>query len=467
MENNFIPRYDAVKFNFSDEEKIILEELRENLIDLAVSEDSSSFNENLILMDIARFLKNRLHDKSLSGEYIDQLARNMLQELIGYGEMSFLINDDDLEEIMVIGVGKPVFVYHRRHGMMETDLVFDSEDAILSIINSIARNVNRRIDQQSPILDARLSDGSRVNATIPPLSADGPTITIRKFKKDPLTIIDLIRYNTLNSEIASFLWLCVDGLGVKPANIIVSGGTSSGKTTLLNALSIFINPKERIISIEDTLELQIPHKHLIRMEARSVNIENEGEISIQDLVKNSLRQRPDRIIVGEVRGSEAITLFNALNTGHSGFGTLHANSSRETITRLTNAPMSVPKIMISSIDFIIMEKRIYKSNGKSIRRITEIAEVAGVEEGTIQLNKLFQWDSETDSFENLTIVSKTLSEIANLRGVSINALNKEWEKRKLVLDFLVENNISKQDNLSKILEEYYLNPKVLLSKINH
>lgn len=190
MENNFIPRYDAVKFNFSDEEKIILEELRENLIDLAVSQDSSSFNENLILMDITRFLKNRLHDKSLSSEYIDQLARNMLQELIGYGEMSFLINDDDLEEIMVIGVGKPVFVYHRRHGMMETDLIFDSEDAIISIINSIARNVNRRIDQQSPILDARLSDGSRVNATIPPLSADGPTITIRKFKKDPLTIID-------------------------------------------------------------------------------------------------------------------------------------------------------------------------------------------------------------------------------------------------------------------------------------
>ena len=151
-----------MKFNFSDEEKIILEELRENLIDLAVSQDSSSFNENLILMDIARFLKNRLHDKSLSGEYIDQLARNMLQELIGYGEMSFLINDDDLEEIMVIGVGKPVFVYHRRHGMMETDLIFDSEDAIISIINSIARNVNRRIDQQSPILDARLSDGSRV-----------------------------------------------------------------------------------------------------------------------------------------------------------------------------------------------------------------------------------------------------------------------------------------------------------------
>ena len=363
--DSLIPRYNVLKFNFSDEEKLILEELRENLIDLAISEKMSSFNEELILRDIIRFLENRLQNR-FDYDYKENLARNMLKQLIGYGEISSLIDDDNgygeisslidddnLEEIMVIGVNKPVFVYHRKYGMMETDLFFEDEEKITNIIDSIARETNRRIDQQSPILDARLSNGSRVNATIPPLSANGPTITIRKFKKDPLTIVDLIRYNTLNSEMASFLWLCVDGLGVKPANIIVSGGTSSGKTTLLNALSIFINPMERIITIEDTLELQIPHNHLIRMEARTVNIENQGEITIEDLVKNALRQRPDRIIVGEVRGNEAITLFTALNTGHSGFGTLHANNSRETITRLTNAPMNVPKIMISSIDFII------------------------------------------------------------------------------------------------------------------
>ena len=364
--------------------------------------------------------------------------------------------------------------------MMETDLFFEDEGKITNIIDSIARETNRRIDQQSPILDARLSNGSRVNATIPPLSANGPTITIRKFKKEPLTIVDLIRYNTLNSEMASFLWLCVDGLGVKPANIIVSGGTSSGKTTLLNALSIFINPMERIITIEDTLELQIPHNHIIRMEARTVNIENQGEITIADLVKNSLRQRPDRIIVGEVRGNEAITLFTALNTGHSGFGTLHANNSRETITRLTNAPMNVPKIMISSIDFIIMEKRIYRSDGISYRRITEIAEVTGMEEGTIQLSKLFQWDSERDEFKNsklfqwdserdefknLTIVSKTLEEMANLKGVHISKLNEEWKKRQVVLNYLVKNNISSQKDISKILETYYLNSDYVLNKI--
>ena len=448
-ENNIIPMYNVSKFNFSDEEKLILEELRENLIDLAISEQMSSFNEELILKDILRFLENRLQNR-FDYEYKENLARNMMKELIGYGEISSLIEDDDLEEIMVIGVNAPVFVYHREYGMMETDLFFDGEDKIINIIDSIARETNRRIDQQSPILDARLANGSRVNATIPPLSANGPTITIRKFKKDPLSIVDLIRYNTLNSEIASFLWLCVDGLGVKPANIIVSGGTSSGKTTLLNALSIFINPKERIISIEDTLELQIPHKHILRMEARTVNIENQGEITFEDLVKNSLRQRPDRIIVGEVRGKEAITLFTALNTGHSGFGTLHANSSRETITRLTNAPMNVPKIMISSIDFIIMEKRIYMSDGISFRRITEIAEVVGMEEGTIQLSKLFQWDSENDQFQNLTIMSKTLEEMANLKGVSISQLNQEWKNRHMVLNYLVKNNISSQKDV------YYL-----------
>ncbi|AMK14749.1 CpaF family protein [Methanobrevibacter olleyae] len=464
MENNFIPLYKVLKFNFSDEEELILEDLREDLIDLAISQQMSSFNEELILKDIIRFLDNRLENRFDYG-YKENLAKNMLKELIGYGEISSLINDDNLEEIMVIGVNKPVFVYHRNYGMMETDLFFEDEEKIMNIIDSIARETNRRIDQQSPILDARLSNGSRVNATIPPLSANGPTITIRKFKKNPLTIVDLIKYNTLNSEIAAFLWLCVDGLGVKPANIIVSGGTSSGKTTLLNALSIFINPKERIITIEDTLELQIPHKHILRMEARTVNIENQGEITIEDLVKNSLRQRPDRIIVGEVRGKEAITLFTALNTGHSGFGTLHANNSRETITRLTNAPMNVPKIMISSIDFIIMERRIYRSDGISFRRITEIAELVGIEEGTIQLSKLFQWDSEKDEFQNLTIVSKTLEEIANLKGVNITVLNKEWENRQLVLNYLVENDISSQKDISNILENYYLNPDYVLNEI--
>jgi flagellar protein FlaI len=277
--------------------------------------------------------------------------------------------------------------------------------------------------------------------------------------------VDLIDLKTLNSDVAAFFWLCFDGMGVKSANAIISGGTSSGKTTTLNALSSLINPKERIITIEDTLELQIHHNHMVRMETRPTNIENKGELNMNDLVKNSLRQRPDRIIVGEVRGEEAITLFTALNTGHSGFGTLHANNSRETIIRLTNPPMNVPKVMISAIDFIIMQNRIYKSNGVSIRRISEVVEVVGMEEGTIQLNKLFQWNSEHDDIENIAIASNTLRAIAEMRGVSAKKLDEEIAKRKLVLDFLVKNKIRSSNEVADFIENYYLDSDNLISYI--
>ena len=320
-------------------------------------------------------------------------------------------------------------------------------------------------DQESPILDGRLMDGSRINATIPPVSADGPSLTIRKFRRDPLTIIDLINSRTISVDLAGFLWLCIDGLGVKSANAIISGGTSSGKTTTLNALSAFINPNERIITIEDTLELQIPHEHVIRMETRPANVEGKGELTMNDLVKNSLRQRPDRIIVGEVRADEAITLFTALNTGHSGFGTLHSNDARETITRLTNEPMSVPEIMIQAIDFIIMQNRIYTPSGVSFRRISEVAEVVGMEEGTVQLNKIFQWNPERDTIDNISITSNTLQQIANLSGKSIIELKNEIENRKLVLKHMINQNIRSVEGVNSVIELYYKNPQKVLNRI--
>ena len=351
--NEIIPQYDIVRQDYSPEEKIILGEIRENLVDLAISSgENFQPNEEKLLNDIRNFLFLRLsgenQDIPVSRKYLDNLSHRILRDIIGYGKIDSLIQDDELEEIMINGIDKPIFVYHRQHGMMKTNIEFSDERELMDLIDSIARQINRRIDQESPILDGRLTDGSRINATIPPVSADGPSLTIRKFKKDPFTIIDLINSKTISVELAAFLWLCFDGLGVKSANAIISGGTSSGKTTTLNALCSFINPKERIITIEDTLELQIPHEHVIRMETRPANVENKGELTMNDLVKNSLRQRPDRIIVGEVRADEAITLFTALNTGHSGFGTLHSNDARETITRLTNDPMSVPEIMIQA-----------------------------------------------------------------------------------------------------------------------
>ncbi|WP_405279729.1 CpaF family protein [Methanobrevibacter sp.] len=468
--NTVMPQYDVLKQNYTTEEKILLDEIRENLVDLAISSgENFQPNKDKLLNDIKVFLFNRFsgenQNKRIPNEYLDNLSHKLLRDIIGYGKIDSLIQDDELEEIMIIGINKPVYVYHRKHGMMKTNIRYDDEQELTDLIDSMARQINRRIDKESPILDGRLSDGSRINATIPPVSADGPSLTIRKFKKDPLTIIDLINSKTLSLELAAFLWLCFDGLGVRSANAIISGGTSSGKTTTLNALASFINPKERIITIEDTLELQIPHEHVIRMETRPSNVENKGELTMNDLVKNSLRQRPDRIIVGEVRGEEAITLFTALNTGHSGFGTLHSNSARETITRLTTNPMSVPKIMIQAIDFIIMQKRIYPPSGVSYRRISEVAEVVGSEEGVIQLNKIFEWNPETDSIENVSISSKTLTQIANLSGKSLYEINKEIENRELLLKHMVNQNIHRENEVNTILEMYYANPQKVLNRI--
>ena len=470
MNKDIIPQYDVTKQEYSPEEKVLLGEMRENLVDLAISTgESFQVSEERLLNDIKNFLSLRLsgtlQDNGISNEYLDRLSRKFLRDIIGYGAIDPLIQDDELEEIMIIGTSKPIFVYHREYGMMKTNLQFSDEGELRDLIDSIARQINRRIDQESPILDGRLMDGSRINATIPPVSADGPSLTIRKFKRDPLTIIDLINSRTISLDLAGFLWLCIDGLGVKSANAIISGGTSSGKTTTLNALSAFINPNERIITIEDTLELQIPHEHVIRMETRPANVEGKGELTMNDLVKNSLRQRPDRIIVGEVRADEAITLFTALNTGHSGFGTLHSNDARETITRLTNEPMSVPEIMIQAIDFIIMQNRIYTPSGVSFRRISEVAEVVGMEEGTVQLNKIFQWNPERDTIDNIGITSNTLQQIANLSGKSIIELQNEIENRKLVLKHMINQNIRSVEGVNSVIELYYKNPQKVLNRI--
>ncbi|EKQ55333.1 MAG: Flp pilus assembly protein, ATPase CpaF [Methanobacterium sp. Maddingley MBC34] len=460
IEEGLIPKYNVSVPHFSDKEEMIFNEVREKLVEVAVSQgEEFNIDEDSFIGEVKQFLRTRgVRD-------VERLATQISQVMLGYGKLDPMIKDDDLEEIMVIGTNSNVFVYHRKIGMMVTNVVFETDDDIRSIIDVIARQVNRRIDQQTPILDARLKDGSRVNATLPPVSADGPTLTIRKFRKDPLTVVDLINFKTMSSHLAGFLWLCTDGMGVKPCNAIIAGGTGSGKTTTLNTIAAFVPPRERIITIEDTLELQLPHSHVLRMETRPPNIEGKGELTMDTLVKNSLRQRPDRVIVGEVRGAEAITLFTALNTGHSGMGTLHSNTARETITRLINPPMNVPNIMIPALDFIIMQNRMYRAEGGSLRRITEVAEVVGMEEGNVQLNRVFEWNNVTDKVEYVGIASQTLREMAEMRGVGITELEEEIEKRRLVLEYLADNNIRSIEEVGRCVNSYYKDPDAMLDRI--
>ena len=442
MTNRINKYYTKNETKLTTDEQEEYEKIKEKIIQQKVNDENTEIN----LDDIKRITKEE--------KYNSQISKQLLNDLNGYGKIDNLIHDDNLEEIMIIGSNKPVYVYHRQNGMMITELKLN-ENEIRQLINKIAGFVHRKIDQQTPILDARLKDGSRVNATLPPITADGPTITIRKFNKDQMTIFDLIKTNTISANLAAFLWIAIDGLNIIPSNLIISGGTGSGKTTTLNTLTTFIPENERIITIEDTLELQLPHNHIIRTETRPPNIEEKGEINMDVLLKNSLRQRPDRIIVGEVRSKEAITLFNALNTGHSGMGTLHANSSQDTINRLTNPPMNVPNIMMNSIDFIIMQKRFNHPEKGVIRRITEVAEVVGMEKDKPQLNKIFEYDYVSDKISYSAVSSNAINEIASMKGISNHEILEEIKRREKYLIKNCKKEVLDIHESKKIISKYY------------
>lgn len=316
------PFYKANIPELSDEEREFMSEVRERAID-EIEVDPRDIadmdsREQVFYEQVKGIFQSENLPSGISDSKLEQMSKIVVRDMIGFGLLDILLEDDKLEEIMVTATGKPVYVYDRDQGMCITNISFEDEEELIHQIEKMGRNVGRRIDKQNPLLDATLPDGSRVNATIPPISLDGPTLTIRKFREDPLTIIDIIEFGTLSVDVAAFLWLAVDGMEAKPSNILVAGGTASGKSTTLNTLTSFVRNKERVISIEDTAELNLPHEHWIRLETRAPNVEGKGEVTMEELVKNSLRMRPDRIIVGEVRGPEAMTMFTGMNTGHNG-----------------------------------------------------------------------------------------------------------------------------------------------------
>lgn len=320
------------------------------------------------------------------------LVDSILNNILGYGPIEEYLTDPDVSEIMVNNAHT---IYIERFGKIHgTDRFFIDENHLMRIINKIVSQVGRRIDESSPMVDARLTDGSRVNAIIHPLAINGPMLTIRKFAADPYMVDDLVHFGTLSSRIARLLESCVRGR----LNVIVSGGTGTGKTTTLNVLSSFIPPDERIITIEDAAELQLRQEHVLRLESRPPNIEGHGEVRIRDLVRNSLRMRPDRIVVGEVRGGEALDMLQAMNTGHDGsLSTVHSNSPRDTLSRIETmalmAGMELPVKAIrdqiaAAINLIIHQSRLRDGS----RKITHITEVLGMEGDIITLQDIFVYD---------------------------------------------------------------------------
>ena len=322
----------------------------------------------------------------------DRLLREIHDELVGYGPLQALLSDPDISEIMVVG---PNRVYIEKDGVItETGIRFENDQHILRIIDRMIHPIGRRVDADSPAVDARLPDGSRVHVVIPPVAVDGPCITIRKFLENKMTMNDLIGLNSITDHMAEFLQACV----AARLNIIITGGTSSGKTTMLNALSGFIPMHERIITIEDAVELKMKQQHVVRLETKNPNVDGTGEMSTRDLVRNALRMRPDRIVVGEVRGGEAMDMLQGLNTGHNGsLTTLHANSPRDSISRLETmcmmAGLDIPLLPIrkqiaSALDLIVHMERLEDGT----RKASQITEIAGMESDVVTLNDIFKFN---------------------------------------------------------------------------
>ena len=328
----------------------------------------------------------------LDPEETEGLVAEITENILGFGPVQRFLEDETVTEIMVNG-STPIFI-ERDGRIVETTSRFVDDSHLLRVIDRIVSLVGRRIDEASPMVDARLADGSRVNAVIPPLSVDGPTLTIRKFSRSPYEVSDLIKFGTLTDEIADFLRICVEAR----LNILISGGTGTGKTTLLNVLSGFIPGDQRIVTIEDAVELQLHQRHVVRLESRPPNIEGKGMVTIRDLVRNTLRMRPDRIVVGEVRGAEALDMLQAMNTGHEGsLSTLHANRPRDALSRLETM------VLMAGVDLPIKAIRDYVASAISLivhlgrlkdgsRKITQIAEITGMEGETINLQDLFRFE---------------------------------------------------------------------------
>src|SRR3954470_9463956 len=325
----------------------------------------------------------------LTREERREIVRQLTDDILGYGPIEPLLRDDSVTEIMI---NAPDHVYVERNGRLErTDVNFVDDSHVMRIIDKIVSQVGRRVDEASPMVDARLPDGSRVNAIIPPLALRGPTVTIRKFSRDPYGINDLISFGTLTARSAQFIAACVKG----KLNILISGGTGTGKTTTLNAMSAFIPGNERIVTIEDAAELQLQQDHVVTLESRPANIEGSGEIKIRELVRNALRMRPDRIIVGEVRGAETLDMLQAMNTGHEGsLTTIHANSPRDALARLETLVMTsgvelphraIREQIASAFDLLVQIERLVDGS----RRVTHISEVIGMEAEVVTLQDIF------------------------------------------------------------------------------
>lgn len=442
----------------------LIDTIRDELISVTTISMKELADPEAFLMIKERFMQDA---KRLLKQKIPTLDQNvekfligiLMQEMLGLGKIEFLIADPNLEEVVLPSSKEPIRVYSKKYGWLITNVSVEREEEIVNYSNIIARRVGRQITVLNPLLDAHLVSGDRVNAVLYPINTKGNTITIRKFARDPFTIVDLMKSKTCDVNIAALLWLAIE----YEMNILISGGTGSGKTSFLNACMPFIPPNQRIISIEDTRELTLPEfLYWTPLVTRTANAEGKGEVSMLDLLINSLRMRPDRIILGEMRKQqEAMVLFEAMHTGHSVYATVHADSAAETINRLVNPPLNVPPNLLKAVNLNIV---MFRDRRRGIRRVMQVAEYEA-ESNDARANILYRWVPEEDKIVRHSESSRFFEDLSRNTGMSENEIKKELLERKNILLWLAENNIRDLKNIGKVMNLFYRNKQILIKNI--
>jgi flagellar protein FlaI len=437
---------------------LLMEELDVNLKDIEGKDKAEAYLKDKIKEIVKRY---RL---AIPAEAVDKLAYYVIRDFIGYGKIDPLMKDHMIEDISADGVGIPIYVWHRLYESLPTNISFSSAEELDSFIIRLAYLSGKNISIAAPILDASLPDGSRIQMTYGrEITRRGSTFTIRRFKVDPLTISDLIAFKTLSSDMAAYLWYLIENR----ASVMVVGGVACGKTTVLNCLSMFIKPEMKIVSVEDTQEINLPHENWIPSVVRSgfkTEEKASGTITLYDLLRTAVRQRPDYIIVGEVRGEEAYTLFQAMATGHLGMCTMHAESVESAVNRLESEPMKIPKPLIAMTNVVMVMART-DVNGKPARRASSTSEIKPYEmkAGEILTEEVFRWNPKFDRFSSMGI-SPFLERLIKKMGLTEDDVKRELEVRKVILDWLVKQDIRRHEEVAQVIREYYANPNRVFQK---
>lgn len=453
-------RYQVIEPELSERDQNAFEIIKK----LLITELSVSLSEIKTKKDAERRLKNKIaamikkYRLKIPPKNIEKINYFAVRDFIYLGKIEPLMRDHMIEEISCDGTNIPIYVWHREHESIPTNIIYEKESELNNFARKMAYICGKHVSIADPIIDASLPGGSRINLTLGhEITKRGSTFTIRRFRADPITVIDLIKFGTMSVDIAAYMWY----LAEKRATMLIAGGTASGKTTALNALATFIRPGQKVVSIEDTQELNLPHENWIPAVSRQSFTDTQiGEINQFDLLRAALRQRPDIIIVGETRGREAYTLFQAMATGHGGFSSIHADSVDATLTRLTSSPMDVPKSLISnSLDLITLQLKI-RIGDKSARRIIQVSEIDGIDHttGEIKTHEIFKWNPREDRHEFMGD-SVVFSKIKERDGETDEKINYELTKRRLALEWMVKNDIRDHKEVSNNIMEYYSDPE--------